>query len=256
MLASVIVTVKNESANIAGVLEDLLAQEKPFEILIVDAASTDGTQGIVEGYSKKHPEVKLLIHPGSRGESRNYGVSQANGDIVAFTDGGCGVDKNWLCELKNTIASGFDVAAGKTISIGPYGEDMERVGVEHKGFDVSYPSCNLAYKKVLFLRIGGFDAAFITAEDIDLNLRAVDAGGRIGYNEKAVVERHTAPNLKKYAKQAFWYGYGRKQLTLKHGNLWSSYSFSSMLKGHLSFKGSIRLFYGFLGYLRCKFERR
>lgn len=252
MLASIVVTVKNEAKSIAELLDSLLVQEKPFEIIVVDANSNDGTQEIVEGYAKKYKQIKLFIHEGSRGEGRNFGVSKAKGDIIAFTDGGCRADKNWLKELKKKMEEGFDVVAGKTIDVGPFKDIIERVKIEYKGYDITYPSCNLAYKKDLFEKIGGFDPSFITAEDIDLNLRAVDAGAKIGYSENAIIYRETAKNMLSLIKQAFWYGYGRKQLAIKHGRLWQSYSPKQMFSTHLSLRGVIRLFFGLLGYLVCK----
>ena len=251
MFVSIVITVKNEAETIAELLDSLVIQEKPFEIIIVDAESNDNTQDTVKQYAKKHREIKLFVHRGSRGEGRNFGVKKSRGEIIAFTDGGCKADKNWLKKLRKKMKEGYDVVAGKTINIGPF-KDIKRVRVNYKGFDITYPSCNLAYKKNLFEKIGGFDPRFITAEDIDLNLRAVDAGAKIGYSENAIIYRETAKNMLSLIKQAFWYGYGRKQLAIKHGRLWQSYSPKQMFSTHLTLWGVIRLFFGLLGYLVCK----
>ena len=252
MPISIVITVKNEADSISELLDSLLAQEKPFEIIIVDANSNDGTQNIIKQYAKKHKEIKLYIHEGSRGEGRNFGVKKSKGDIIAFTDGGCKADKNWLTELRKGIGGGYDVVAGKTINEGPF-PGIERVSVRYKKCeDITHPSCNIAYKRELFNKIGGFDTRFITAEDIDLNLRAVDAGAAIVYNPNAVIYRRTAQNFVSLIKQSFWYGYGRKQLTLKHGRLWRNYSPQKMFQTQLSFSGILRLGFGLLGYLTCK----
>jgi len=252
VFVSAVITVKNEAKSIAELLDSLLIQEEPLEIIIVDAKSSDGTQDIVKEYEKKYEQVKLYIHEGSRGEGRNFGVSKARGDIIAFTDGGCKADKNWLKELKKKIAEGFDVVAGRTIDVGPFQDVIRRVKIEYRGYDITYPSCNLAYKKTLFEKIGGFDTRFVTAEDIDLNLRAVKAGAKIGYNDKAIIYRRTADNMFQLIKQSFWYGYGRKQLALKHGELWKHYSAKQTFLTHKSLIGIIRLTFGLLGYLICK----
>ncbi|MDH7517805.1 MAG: glycosyltransferase [Candidatus Thermoplasmatota archaeon] len=57
MLISIIITVKNEVKNISHLLDSLLVQEKPFEIIIVDANSTDGTLEIVKDYESKYKEI-------------------------------------------------------------------------------------------------------------------------------------------------------------------------------------------------------
>lgn len=253
MLISVIITIKNEAKNISDLLDSLVVQEKPFEALIIDANSDDGTQEIVKKYASKHEEIKLLVHGGTRGESRNYGVKNTKGEIVAFIDGDCIANPFWLKELRKTIKSGYQIAAGKTINIGylPF-QDLQRVELEYKGFDTTYPSCNLAYKKELFEKINGFDGRFMTAEDIDLNLRAIDTGAKIGYNEKAIVYHRARSTFTSFLKQAFWNGYGRKQLTLKHGRLWREYSPKKMFKTQITFWGLIRLGIALLGYLACK----
>ena len=251
MFVSIVITVKNEAPSISKLLDSLLTQDEPFEIIIVDANSNDGTQEIVGGYETVHPEIKLYVFDGSRGASRNFGVEKARGDVIAFIDGGCNAEKNWLKELKNKIDEGYEIVAGKTINVGRF-SDIKRVELTRRGYDVTFPSCNLAYKKDLFKKIGGFDLNFITAEDVDLNFRAVDAGGKLAYNENAVVYRETSKSIIGFLKKAFWYGYGRKQLTMKHGKLWKSYSPKKMFQTHFSLFGILRLVFGLLGYFTCK----
>lgn len=254
MFVSVVITVKNEADSMARLLDSLLEQQEPYEIIVVDAHSTDGTQDIVKHYAEKHQEISFYVRRGSRGEGRNYGVSKAKGDVVAFIDGGCVATSGWLEAIREKIREGYDVVAGRYINRGPL-KEIQRVQVEYEGYDITYPSCNLAYKKELFDDIGGFDTRFITAEDIDLNLRAVDAGGTIGYSEDALIYRSTVSTYVSLIKQSFWYGYGRKQLTLKHGRLWKQYSPQSMAREQLTFSGMLRLFFGLLGYLTCKVTR-
>ena len=48
MLISVVITVRNEEKNIANLLDGLLVQEDPLEVVIVDANSTDRTVEIIK----------------------------------------------------------------------------------------------------------------------------------------------------------------------------------------------------------------
>jgi hypothetical protein len=60
-----------------------------------------------------------------------------------------------------------------------------------------------------------------------------------------------------FLRQAYWNGYGRKQLTSKHGRLWREYSFRSMLRRQgASIWGLLRVFAGLVGYLDAKMGRR
>lgn len=254
--ASIIVTVRNEARHISDLLDSLVVQEPPFEVVIVDAQSTDPTADIVRRYQAKYPNIRLIVQKCTRGGGRNLGVREAKGDIVCFIDGDCIANPFWLQQLRRTLADS-DVSAGKTIQIGYWAfEALARVELDHRGFDVTYPSCNLAYWKPLFEKVGGFDDVFITAEDIDLNYRAVDAGGRLVANDDAIVYHRARDTITKFLKQAYWNGYGRKQLTLKHGNLWGRYKFREMLRQQGSFWGIARLGWASLGYTAAKLKEK
>lgn len=254
--ATVVVTIRNEARHIADLLDSLVIQEPPLEVVIVDAASTDGTQDIVRKYADNYAFIRLFEDPGTRGAGRNRGVAESQGDIVAFIDGDCIANPFWLQQLRRSLATS-DVAAGRTIQIGYWAfESLNRVELEHQGYDVTYPSCNLAYWKGIFEKAGGFDDHFHTAEDIDLNYRAVDAGARLAYNADAIVYHRARDTVTKFLKQAYWNGYGRKQLTLKHGNLWGQYSFRRMIKSQASFWGFLRLATASLGYLVAKAKEK
>jgi len=256
MLVSIIITVKNEADSMKDLLESLLVQEKPFEILVVDSNSYDGTQEIVNNYSKKHPEIKLIEYDGTRGDSRNFGVNNSKGDIIAFTDGKCIADKNWLKEIRKSISESYDIVAGNTKRFGMSGfTKVSRVPVYHNGGDASFPTCNIAYKKTLFKKINGFDPWFKEAEDVDLNYRALDAGGKMVYNENMIIEHTGAETPNSFIKKSFWYGFGRKELNIRHNSLWSNYSILDMFKlgKNESFWKYIRLFIASLGYFVCIF---
>jgi len=253
MLISIIITVRNEEYHIRDLLDSLVLQEGPIEIIIVDAYSTDATCDIVKKYMRRYDTVHLHLQGGTRGEGRNYGISKAKGDAVAFIDGDCIANPFWVKELRRLLLKGAPVVAGKTIRMGymPFVQ-LSRVELFYKGVDLTFPSCNLAYRKKLIDEIGAFDPLFRTAEDIDLNYRAVKKGARIYYNDDAIVYHRERESFVAFFKQAFWNGYGRKQLTLKHGALWSSYSVSSMIRRDISLWYLLRSSVALLGYFLAK----
>ncbi len=253
MLISVIITVRNEERDMPDLLDSLVVQEPPIEIIVVDANSDDRTREIVREYSKTYDFVKLYRRGGTRGVGRNYGVKKAEGELLAFIDGDEIVNPFWAQEMRES-AKEYDIVAGKTVQIGYHAfEKLERVELYYRGYDVTYPSCNLLYHRNLFKKIKGFDPWFMTAEDIDLNFRAVRAGGKIGYNPNAIVYHRTRGSFYGFFKQAFWNGFGRKQLTMKHGKLWSNYSLTKMLDHSIDLWYMIRMIPALLGYVSCKF---
>jgi glycosyltransferase involved in cell wall biosynthesis len=251
MKISVVLTTKNEDMYIGELLESLSNQEEPYEVLVVDSDSTDRTQEIVKEYSKKKKNIKLLIYPGTRAESMNYGIQQSTGDAVAFIGGDDIADKNWIKDIREAIKNS-DVVAGKLISKkhDRFG-NVANVKFFHKGVNISYPGANTTYKKEVLNKLGGFDPWFFSAEDLELNLRAADAGYKIVYNEKPKVYYRPRNNPFDFIKQTFWYGTGRKLLGLKHGSVWQSHSVFDILKTQFSLLGITKMLLGVLGYVYC-----
>ncbi|MBI4416792.1 MAG: glycosyltransferase [Euryarchaeota archaeon] len=249
---SVIVTVRNEERNLPPMLESLVIQEKPFDVVIVDSHSEDRTRDIARSFAERYDFIHLYVYGGTRAAGRNYGVGKSDTSFVAFIDGDCIASPFWLRHLRRGIANA-DVVAGKTVQIGYRAfEELERVGLYYQGFDITFPSCNLAYRRERFLAIGGFDEWFLTAEDIDLNLRAVESGAAIVHEPEAIVYHRTRGSYFEFLKQAFWNGAGRKQLTLKHGALWSSYRPRALFQQQATFFSSLRLAGALLGYAGYK----
>lgn len=249
---SIVVTVRNEERNLAALLDSLVPQEPPKEIVIVDAHSTDRTREIAGAYARAHDFVRAYEQGGTRGAGRNFGVRKSEGAYVAFIDGDCIAAPSWLRSLRGATAKA-EIVAGRTVQIGYRAfEALERVELHYHGFDITFPSCNLAYPRDRFLSVGGFDEWFMTAEDIDLNLRAVDAGATIGYEPEATVYHRTRGSYYDFLRQAFWNGAGRKQLTLKHGRLWSSYRARELFRQQASPAAALRLGSAMLGYVGYK----
>lgn len=248
-LISIVVTVKNEVANIHHLLDSLVLQEPPIEVIIIDAASTDGTQEVIREYQEKYPFIILHRYAAQRGESRNKGIELAHGQVVAFTDGDCIANPFWIKEIRASLGSGADIVGGRTIALGyePF-QTLGRVEVYYKGTDITWPSCNLAYRKRILKEIGGFDPRFVTAEDVDLNYRAVDRGFKITENKAMVIYHKERSTVLSFIKQAFWNGFGRKQLTMKHGSLWGSYKPGEMLQKPIGFWWLARTSIALLGY--------
>jgi len=105
----------------------------------------------------------------------------------------------------------------------------------------------------IFQKIKGFDPWFKEAEDVDLNYRALDQNAKMIYNENMIIYRKGAETFSNFIKKSFWYGFGRKELEIKHGSLWSNYKLGNMFslrKGETIWK-YIRLSIAFIGYSFC-----
>ena len=89
---SVVIPAKNEAENIGTLVEGILAACTPHaevEVIVVDDGSTDGTAGAVRALRTRHPNVRLISHDRSGGQSAavNSGVRAARSDVVCTLDG-------------------------------------------------------------------------------------------------------------------------------------------------------------------------
>lgn len=103
---SVIVPTLNRKKYLKDCLNSLLKIDYPrsrFEVIVVDGGSTDGTKELVE---KNFPEVKFILEK-RKGISyaRNTGEKNADGQIVAYTDDDCVVDRGWIKKLVSGFTS-------------------------------------------------------------------------------------------------------------------------------------------------------
>lgn len=86
-LFSIIITSHNQEGFIRNAVDSALGQLcGDREILVVDDASSDGSQGILEKYGSAIRLVKLRNNVGA-GNARNAGIEAARGDFLVFLDG-------------------------------------------------------------------------------------------------------------------------------------------------------------------------
>ncbi len=256
---SVVLTTRNEERNLRHLLDSLAHQEHLREVILVDSDSTDATVALAESYQGILPNLQVVRQRCSRGAGRNLGAARATGELLAFIDADCVANGFWLERMVAAWDGRPDVVvAGRTVLTGYWAfTKLHRVELPHRGQDTTWPSCNLAYPRLLFQRLGGFDSAFVTAEDIDLNFRAVESGARIVHAPDAIVYARARDSVSGFLRQAYWNGYGRKQLTRKHGRLWSQYKVRGMVRLQgASFWGLLRMAAGLVGYLSAKAGRR
>jgi glycosyltransferase involved in cell wall biosynthesis len=99
---SVVIPVYNSEQTIARALESVIHQSyPPFEVIVVDDASTDSTADIVQNQYPQAKYIKKITNSGSSA-TRNVGIDAAKGDYIAFLDSDDVWHKDKLM-LANTI---------------------------------------------------------------------------------------------------------------------------------------------------------
>jgi glycosyltransferase involved in cell wall biosynthesis len=122
---------------------------------------------------------------------RNAGWRMADGELIAFVDDDCRATPEWLERLV-AVAEGHPgaIVQGATH---PDPLEVHAFANPHvRALRIDPPSreaqtCNILYARTLLDRVGGFDEHAITGEDIDLSVRARDAGAELVGASNALV---------------------------------------------------------------------
>ncbi len=229
--ASVIIPVWNGIEYLADCLEALLAQDYPdFEVITVDNASTDGSADFI---AENYPQVRLMRNERNLGFAGgcNVGIRMAEGDALVLLNQDTEVHSGWLNALVKTVSSDdtIGIVGGKCLypdgTLQHAGGYLDaQGGGHHYGYreansdqferrrEVTFVTgANLAISRSALDVVGELDEQFSPAyyEDVDLCLRARNAGLRVLYEPQAIVTHKEASMLA---------GEGREKMYLFHNN--------------------------------------
>ena len=117
--SSVVVTVLNEATTLDELYERTTATleglGRPFELIVVDDGSTDGTFAALERLHAADPRVRAVRFKRSFGQhpAMHAGLVRARGDIVVTMDGDLQNQPEDIPRLVEAIEAGYDVASGR-----------------------------------------------------------------------------------------------------------------------------------------------
>lgn len=180
---TVVIPVRNESATLPELLEDLAQQtntvKKPvaFEVIVVDDASTDDTVVRVKNFQCLSPfPLRLLslnVPYGFVGSHKKLALQQAidatQTTIVVTTDGDCRVGPHWLSTIQQYFARYELVLVSGPVTFWGERSLFEKlqtiefaslVGTGaaslHAGRPTMANGANLAFARAAFLAVGGY----------------------------------------------------------------------------------------------------
>jgi|SRR5581483_12375434 len=214
MLASIILPTYNRAYCLTKTLDSILAQPyRPFEVIVLDDGSTDGTAGLITGRYGSDDRVQYHYTPNSGvSAARNSAMALARGEVLVFADS----DDLWKPERLPLQMAAFErfpdvelvwtdvtaVDASGTVlherytricypawheqpmqTLFQHSEPIgsgARVYVGNifatmlKGTLINMPS--VAVRSRVIARVGQFDSTMATGEDYDFSLRVCQLG--------------------------------------------------------------------------------
>lgn len=117
-LVSVIIPLYDEADNIEALMGALLpamdSLSRPYEIIVIDDGSTDGTGEKLARYARATPQVKVISFKRNVGQTAAMmaGIDHAQGAVIVPMDGDLQNDPADIGRLLTKMDEGFDVVSG------------------------------------------------------------------------------------------------------------------------------------------------
>ncbi len=117
-MLSVVVPCYNEEQRLPRTIEQVErymdARSTPYELVLVDDGSSDGTRRIMDAAAERHSSVRVEALPHNRGKGRALavGVEAAKGDPILLTDADLSTPIEELDKLEAALKDGAGVAIG------------------------------------------------------------------------------------------------------------------------------------------------
>lgn len=180
--------------------------EKPWEIVLVDNASTDGTAALMQDFATRAPVPVRYVRETRRGlgAARVAALAAARGEVVVCTDDDCYAAPDLLSVMLAAFADpNLGYATGRILLFDPTDAPVTiQPSTTPKRFPAGetvpvgdVQGANLAFRRDAAVAAGGFDPLLgagtpFPSEDFDFSLRMSAAGWDGVYLPEAVVYHH------------------------------------------------------------------
>ena len=172
---TVIVALRNEAANIEGLVSSLKAQYYDnYEVILVDDASTDSTFKLIEHRISGLNNFRLIPTEPNRfgwGPKKNAihsGIEISSGEIILTTDADCRPRPGWIDEMASRFSKGVaavvgysplksgDSIAGRLKALEAFATGLLSAAFIGLGRPFISVGRNFAYRRNVYLELGGF----------------------------------------------------------------------------------------------------
>jgi GT2 family glycosyltransferase len=247
------------SYNSGGLLVDCLISlenqrnNKVFEIIVVDSS----TNGLAQWIRVRFPKVKFYQFPERKfcGDARNFGISIASGEIIAFIDADCRADENWVDRILKahqspSLALGGAIANGNPESLIGWAAYFCELSRWMPGFPprnmLDITGGNSSYKRKAFEKYGLFIEGTYSS-DTEFHWRLRREGHFLKFIPSILTFHHNIDRIEKFLRHEFEHGRFFARVRVKNQKFsklrrWFYVTFSFLIPEWLFLKIGLRNF--------------
>ena len=222
---SVVLPTRDRLTSLVVALEALRQQRRaePFELIVVDDGSTDGSGAFLARLAAEGAIVHVRGEGRGAAAARNAGIRRARGEIIACTDDDCEVPPDWVARLRDRLVQTGAAAVGGRVVAAADAVRPARISqaitngiartLNDGGESPFLTSNNVAYRAAALGAVGLFDERFTGAggEDRDLHARLQARGERLVYAADIVVTHRPQMSWAAFLRQQAAYGRGARR---------------------------------------------
>ena len=237
-MISVVIPCLNEAAYIDATLQALATQDdpgEPFEVLVADGGSTDGTRELLQAWAVRDPRFRVVDNPDRiTPVALNLGIQAARGETVVIFGAHARCAPDFLQRNAEALrAHPESGCVGGTVSQIHGTPTARRIGMALSTpfgvGDARFRTGGLAghvdtvafgaYRRTALEEIGLFDASLVRNQDDELNFRLHEAGWRIWFDPRIQSSYFVRSSYRRLAAQYRQYGYWKVFVNRKHGTV-------------------------------------
>lgn len=182
---SVITVCYNSAETIADALHSVANQTWPeVEHIVIDGASTDGTQAVIARHGDKVAQVVSEPDAGIY-DAMNKGICRSSGDVIGFVNADdMFADDQVLCRVAATFEDpAIEACFGDLLYVTEDNRSVVRYwksqpfvpGSFARGWSPAHPTFYI--RRTALARLGDFDLSFRLAADTEFMMRYLERGG-------------------------------------------------------------------------------
>jgi glycosyltransferase involved in cell wall biosynthesis len=219
MKLSVVIPCLNVADTIAIQLEALAKQQwsDPWEVIVADNGSTDGSMDVVKRYESRLPNLRIVDASSKRGQAyaRNMGAKAAMGESIIFCDADDEVAPDWLVAMGEAlckwefVACRIDVCKLSPPWVAKTRNHSQARGLQTLGELSFLPHAGggtIGVKRRIHEEVGGFDESCRLLEDTDYCWRVQLKGTALHFVPDAVMHVRLRDTLKGTFRQSLGWG--------------------------------------------------